>query len=92
MIRALTSALKAVDSRVGSRLQPTVGMEKCDGALAGPVREVREQPHFVLGPKSTCHVSGPCGAKRGVPFAATRERHVHHRFARRMLLTRVGGT
>jgi hypothetical protein len=31
--------------------------------LAGPVRE---QPHFVLGPKSTCHERGPCGAKRGV--------------------------
>jgi hypothetical protein len=39
--------------------------------LAGPVRE---QPHFVLGPKSPCHEGGPCGAKRGAPFAATRER------------------
>ena len=39
--------------------------------LAGPVRE---QPHFVLGPQSTCHGRGPCGAKRGAPFAATRER------------------
>ena len=52
--------------------------------LAGPVRE---QPHFVLGPKSSCHGRGPCalrraqgvpslprdGAKRGAPFAATRE-------------------
>ena len=28
--------------------------------------KVREQPHFVLGPKSACHESGPCGAKRGV--------------------------
>ena len=28
--------------------------------------EVREQPHFVLGPKGTCHGRGPCGAKRGV--------------------------
>ena len=36
--------------------------------------EVREQPHFVLGPKSFCHEGGPCGAKRGAPFAATRER------------------
>ena len=39
--------------------------------LAGPVRE---QPHFVLGPKGSCHEGGPCGAKRGAPFAATRER------------------
>ena len=31
--------------------------------MAGPVRE---QPHFVLGPKSTCHEGWPCGAKRGV--------------------------
>ena len=42
--------------------------------MAGPVRE---QPHFVLGPKSTRHESGPCGAKRGAPFAATRERTRH---------------
>jgi hypothetical protein len=42
--------------------------------LAGPVRE---QPHFVLGPKSPCHERGPCGAKRGAPFAATRERTLH---------------
>ena len=41
--------------------------------------EVREQPHFVLGPKSPCHQRGPCGAKRGAPFAATRERHVTSR-------------
>ena len=53
--------------------------------LAGPVRE---QPHFVLGPKGSCHERGlstpsrrrramgapACGAKRGAPFAATRER------------------
>jgi hypothetical protein len=42
--------------------------------LAGPVRE---QPHFVLGPKSPGHEGGPCGAKRGAPFAATRERIRH---------------
>ena len=28
--------------------------------------KVREQPHFVLGPKNPCHGRGPCGAKRGV--------------------------
>ena len=37
--------------------------------------EVREQPHFVLGPKSPCHDRGHCGVKWGAPFAATRERH-----------------
>ena len=35
--------------------------------------EVREQPHFVLGPKSNCHERGPCGAKRGACSRATRE-------------------
>jgi hypothetical protein len=39
--------------------------------VAGPVRG---QPHVVLGPKSTCHGRGPCGATRGAPSAATRER------------------
>ena len=29
----------------------------------------------MLGPKSSCHEKGPCGAKRGATFAATRERH-----------------
>ena len=54
--------------------------------MAGPVRK---QPHFVLGPKSPRNEGGHStpsrrrramgtpafGAKRGAPFAATRERH-----------------
>src|SRR3954447_24537802 len=47
-----------------SAREPTTGFKTVSGA--GPARE---QPHFVLGPKSTCHERRPCGALRGVPGA-----------------------
>ena len=60
----------------GPRSDPAVsGYLSCSADIGVPVAGPgREQPHFVLGPKSTCYARGPCGAKQGAPFAATRER------------------
>ena len=44
-------------------------------AHGGSCREIANSPTSCSGPQSPCNERRPCGAKRGAPFAATRERH-----------------